>query len=199
MYRYIGAKKNSYTFDQKKWNVRKSFKLAWKLQFFKYLRNLCLFLLICPTEKRHKQKQNVLTVEANCAICFTTRIFGHALIRAVILFLYIGNRKSHVRFIWRRPNAVVRSVFLAFVDHVSVLPGPVIEWRGMRLSEALQGDTITEWCTDQLVRDPQHRRNCNKDKIGFSNAICGKRFERNFGVAFVFTSEEENPVSARQK
>lgn len=99
-----------------------------------------------------------LTVQADGSIGLASRVLRDALVRPVVLLLDVRDRQLHMRFVRRRSDAVLRLVLLALVDHVPVLPGPVVEGGWVRFREAFQSDAVAEGRADQLVRDPQHWR-----------------------------------------
>jgi hypothetical protein len=45
------------------------------------------------------------------------------------------------------------------VNHVAVLPCPIVERCGMSLGEAFERHAVCQRCSHQLVWDPQHWRN----------------------------------------
>jgi hypothetical protein len=102
-----------------------------------------------------------LTVEADVAVCFAARVLGHALVRALVHLGHPVDGEPHVRLVRRRPHRVLRVVLGALVDHVAVLARPVVERRRVRLRVALERHAGPDRRAHQLVRDPQHRRNCN--------------------------------------
>jgi hypothetical protein len=100
-----------------------------------------------------------LTVEADVAVCFATRVLGHALVRALVHLGHPVDGEPHVRLVRRRPHRVLRVVLGALVDHVAVLARPVVQRRRVRLRVALERHAGPDWSTHQLVRNPQHRWN----------------------------------------
>lgn len=77
-------------------------------------------------------------------------------------YLQIVYRKRHMRlvrgFLRRRSSLVL----LAPLNHQAILPGPVIQRSRMSLCVAFQCNRMVRGCTNQLVRYPQHRGDCNE-------------------------------------
>lgn len=77
-------------------------------------------------------------------------------------YLQIIYRKRHMRlvrgFLRRRSSLVL----LAPLNHQAILPGPVIQRSRMSLCVAFQRNRMVRGCTNQLVRYPQHRGDCNE-------------------------------------
>lgn len=99
---------------------------------------------------------NVLTVKPYGSICLAPRVLGHAFVDAVVSLLDVADSQLHVGLVRRGVDSILGPVLATLVDHVAVLPRPVVERRGMRLGEAFERDAVCQRRSDQLVWDPQH-------------------------------------------
>lgn len=70
---------------------------------------------------------NVLTVEPYGSICLAPRVLGHALVDSVVSLLDVAYGQLHVGLVRRGVNSILGPVFAALVNHVAVLPRPVVE------------------------------------------------------------------------
>lgn len=98
----------------------------------------------------------ILTVQTNSAVGLPSRILRHALVRPIIFTGYVPDEQPHVRFVRGLAHRILHMVFLALVDHVAVVPRPVVKRGGVSLSEALERHVVRKRGPYQLMRYPQH-------------------------------------------
>lgn len=84
---------------------------------------------------------------------------------------------TFVRFLRNPPAAVAARTHSSLTrnDHVALLRRPEVYRRRERLRVTLQLDVLPGVAAHQLIRNGQHRRNCNAVRLGLGSVADGGR------------------------